>query len=183
MDPNANLTEQREIVARMLDETQESPDGFANDALRLAELIQALDEWISNGGFLPIQWGHVRDHKRVVVRRTRDRHAPSRAAASNVVAEDRGVHSSRRVRANETPLGPSWSDWYVDVVRNMAPTIFTDTDLNVSPRVTDDLCWCCGGNVLSAGAGYACRECDIHSDDDHDGHGETCDTHERRADR
>jgi hypothetical protein len=35
-----------------------------------------------------------------------------------------------RVRANETPLGPSWSDWYYDVVRAMSPTVFTDTDLN-----------------------------------------------------
>jgi hypothetical protein len=38
-----------------------------------------------------------------------------------------------RVRANETPLGPSWSDWSIDVVRNMSPTVFTDTDLNVRP--------------------------------------------------
>jgi hypothetical protein len=35
-----------------------------------------------------------------------------------------------RVRSNETPLGPSWSNWYVDVVRMMWPTVLTDTDLN-----------------------------------------------------
>lgn len=35
-----------------------------------------------------------------------------------------------RVRSNETPLGPSWSNWYIDVVKSMAPTILTDTDLN-----------------------------------------------------
>ena len=40
-----------------------------------------------------------------------------------------------RVRANETPLGPTWSDWYVDVVRNMSPTVFTDSDLN-TPRIS-----------------------------------------------
>lgn len=56
MDPNANLKEQREIVARMLDDDAESPDGFANDATRLAELVQALDEWLTNGGFLPSEW-------------------------------------------------------------------------------------------------------------------------------
>lgn len=37
-----------------------------------------------------------------------------------------------RVRANETPLGPSWSDGWIDVVKAMAPTIQKDTDLNVT---------------------------------------------------
>ena len=36
-----------------------------------------------------------------------------------------------RVRA-ATPIGPRWSDWTIDVVKNMSPTIFTDTDLNVT---------------------------------------------------
>jgi len=54
MDPNANLAEQRRIVARMLDEESEHID--TGDAVRLAELAQALDEWISKGGFLPDAW-------------------------------------------------------------------------------------------------------------------------------
>ena len=44
-----------------------------------------------------------------------------------------------RVRANETPLGPSWSDWWIDVVKSMSPTIFTDTDLNA--RVVPGAGW------------------------------------------
>lgn len=51
MDPNANLLEQREIVSRMLDSRGKKGDGE-----RLAELVEALDEWISNGGFLPSRW-------------------------------------------------------------------------------------------------------------------------------
>ena len=54
MDPNANLKEQREIVARMIDEDSESVD--TGDAVRLAELVEALDSWISAGGFLPTSW-------------------------------------------------------------------------------------------------------------------------------
>lgn len=57
MDPNANLEELRVIANRMLDEEAESPDGFANDATRLAELVVALDEWLSIGGLLPRAWG------------------------------------------------------------------------------------------------------------------------------
>lgn len=54
MDPNANLKEQRRIIARFFEEGSEYID--TGDALRLAELAQALDEWISKGGFLPEAW-------------------------------------------------------------------------------------------------------------------------------
>lgn len=53
MDPNANLAEQRRLIADMLGANDEIDTG---DALRLAELAQALDEWISRGGFLPKEW-------------------------------------------------------------------------------------------------------------------------------
>ncbi len=51
MDPNANLAEQRRIrnAIRIGQYTR-------NDVDRLAELIEALDEWISRGGFLPEAW-------------------------------------------------------------------------------------------------------------------------------
>jgi hypothetical protein len=56
MDPNANLEEQRKIAARMLKQVDE-PEGIdEHDADRLAELVLALDEWISKGGFLPARW-------------------------------------------------------------------------------------------------------------------------------
>ncbi len=59
MDPNANLKEQREIATRMLGHNQyraASGPSYSVDATRLAELVQALDGWITNGGFLPEAW-------------------------------------------------------------------------------------------------------------------------------
>ena len=55
MDPNATLAELR----RLVDRTRERMDaGYPelDDALRMTELIHALDEWLSHGGFLPSQW-------------------------------------------------------------------------------------------------------------------------------
>jgi len=57
MDPTANLIEQRRIVARILD-WRRDPNGL--DAIRLAELVEALDTWIKSGGALPQQWQQVR---------------------------------------------------------------------------------------------------------------------------
>ena len=62
MDPTANLEEQREITARMLDEESEHID--TGDAVRLAELVQALDEWIIGHGFLPQEWADSRQYDR-----------------------------------------------------------------------------------------------------------------------
>ncbi len=54
MDPNANLEEQRRLFAQL-------DNGIDFDALsRLAELAQALDEWLSKGGFLPRPWLQAR---------------------------------------------------------------------------------------------------------------------------
>jgi hypothetical protein len=63
MDPNANLNEQRNIIARMLADGSESID--TGDAVRLAELARALDEWMSNiqhKSFPPSDWDHSYDH-------------------------------------------------------------------------------------------------------------------------
>jgi hypothetical protein len=51
MDPDANLSEQLMLTELILD-GQATPV----DANRLAELVQALDAWIANGGFLPGRW-------------------------------------------------------------------------------------------------------------------------------
>lgn len=51
MDPNANLTEQRRIAQRILKGSMKD-----DDANRLAELVEALDEWIVRGGALPKSW-------------------------------------------------------------------------------------------------------------------------------
>ncbi len=48
MDPEANLAEQREIAQRIL-HASASPQ----DAERLAELVLALDEWRTRGGYDP----------------------------------------------------------------------------------------------------------------------------------
>jgi hypothetical protein len=66
MDPTANLKEQREVAAEILAIWDRcTPSGkFTTQQLhelqyaahRLAELVQALDEWVGRGGFLPEQW-------------------------------------------------------------------------------------------------------------------------------
>ena len=56
MDPDTNLGEQREIIARMNEAAHKDPDDFDADVMRLAELMEALDGWISKGGFLPKAW-------------------------------------------------------------------------------------------------------------------------------
>jgi len=52
MDPNSNLQEQRRIAKAIL----ANPDAQSYGAVRLAELVEALDEWISRGGFHPAPW-------------------------------------------------------------------------------------------------------------------------------
>lgn len=51
MDPDENLREQRALVKKWL-----AGHISLGEAARLAELVQALDEWMSNGGFLPKAW-------------------------------------------------------------------------------------------------------------------------------
>jgi hypothetical protein len=55
MDPNANLAEQQRLAERI---TRAADRGAVNlhDAIRLAELVMALDSWIRCGGFLPAAW-------------------------------------------------------------------------------------------------------------------------------
>lgn len=62
MDPDANLREQREIAKRIvaLAETGEDDQQLGEEGIRLAELVLALDEWLTNGGFLPTDWAAMR---------------------------------------------------------------------------------------------------------------------------
>lgn len=63
MDPVANIKEQREIAKQILkiwDDcngdgtlTTEQLEAVADHANRLAELVEALDEWRTKGGFDP----------------------------------------------------------------------------------------------------------------------------------
>jgi hypothetical protein len=50
MDPDANLKEQL-YLCKVVYGSADDPD-----AVRLAELVEALHEWIASGGFLPKPW-------------------------------------------------------------------------------------------------------------------------------
>jgi hypothetical protein len=41
-------------------EDEDSPPLDPDDARRMADLIEALDGWISSGGFLPTDWNRTR---------------------------------------------------------------------------------------------------------------------------
>ena len=51
MDPNANLLEQLQIAHRIITGRMQY-----GDEDRLAELVEALDEWLEKGGFFPVRW-------------------------------------------------------------------------------------------------------------------------------
>lgn len=58
MDPNANLKETLSLVRNILKATDEcgvddDPVYNHRDVLRLAELVESLDGWLSKGSFLP----------------------------------------------------------------------------------------------------------------------------------
>lgn len=50
MDPNEALKQAREAVARL------KRGNEIDDAIDLAEAFEALDMWLTNGGFLPEAW-------------------------------------------------------------------------------------------------------------------------------
>lgn len=65
MDPNTNLDEQLYLAAEIRKIITGAADGFLNaderanlmsKGLRLAELIESLDHWITGGGFVPDRW-------------------------------------------------------------------------------------------------------------------------------
>lgn len=51
MDPDATLRRVREIIANM-----EAHDTTTEELCELAQLVDALDQWLSGGGFLPVNW-------------------------------------------------------------------------------------------------------------------------------
>jgi hypothetical protein len=57
MDADENLAEQRRLAARIIADSDRRFDGCRpEDARRLAQLVQELDQWIINGGALPRHW-------------------------------------------------------------------------------------------------------------------------------
>jgi hypothetical protein len=56
MDPDENLREQRELRATICgrrDRNEPVPD---HEIERFCDVVEALDDWISTGGFLPDAW-------------------------------------------------------------------------------------------------------------------------------
>jgi hypothetical protein len=52
MYPDATLTE----LLNLANEIADDGEAITHDAVQLAELILALDGWITAGGFLPARW-------------------------------------------------------------------------------------------------------------------------------
>jgi hypothetical protein len=55
VDPNTTLEEIRDIVCRKDDVLAGNGDAI-DDLEALADLVDALDGWLSRGGFLPAAW-------------------------------------------------------------------------------------------------------------------------------
>ena len=59
MDPNATLEQLRQLAVQVLNPDRE--DALVDEAAEeMAELVRALDDWISRGGFLPAAWSRGR---------------------------------------------------------------------------------------------------------------------------
>lgn len=59
MDPDENLRQQLQLAGAIIHLADEDYDA-TDDAVHLAELVQAMNDWIQRGGFLPEQWEPAR---------------------------------------------------------------------------------------------------------------------------
>lgn len=59
MDPNANLAAQRRLVKKIYAAVDRRTPIDPEDAEMLAVLVEALDEWLSRGDFLPKRWANA----------------------------------------------------------------------------------------------------------------------------
>jgi hypothetical protein len=57
MDPNANLKETLELAEAITAASDNEQPINEDDAVRLAELVIAMNEWMQKGGFCPTRWG------------------------------------------------------------------------------------------------------------------------------
>lgn len=59
MDPTETVKRMKELAARILNHTSMTKgNGLQCDAEELAELTEALDEWLVKYGSIPEQWAH-----------------------------------------------------------------------------------------------------------------------------
>lgn len=56
MDPNATLRDLRDLVREESLDGDWAAETAAERCAQYAELLTALDEWLSKGGFLPAAW-------------------------------------------------------------------------------------------------------------------------------
>ncbi len=56
MDPNATLAQMRKLVSRILADFDSEDSVESLDAISLASNVDALDAWLSRGGFKPRPW-------------------------------------------------------------------------------------------------------------------------------
>lgn len=56
MDPNANIEEQLNLASALLEIVEDGQEFDEDDVQRLADLVHALDTWLTGGGFLPERW-------------------------------------------------------------------------------------------------------------------------------
>jgi hypothetical protein len=71
MDPNELLKELKDLVAGIKKRECESiatPEEMIELYVELAEKFEALDVWLTKGGFIPSQWRAVKDAKRINLR-------------------------------------------------------------------------------------------------------------------
>lgn len=65
MDPDKTLHELREAIARVraMQGAGYSYEEMADATLPMADAADALDGWLSKGGFLPGAWRETEDHR------------------------------------------------------------------------------------------------------------------------
>ena len=58
MDPDACLKQIRELISTINEAETDGKflDDLASEIHQLVECVEALDDWINKGGFLPAQW-------------------------------------------------------------------------------------------------------------------------------
>jgi hypothetical protein len=136
VDPVANLNEQRSLAEKILEREDHEPNAeFATnqalDAARLAELVQALDEWRKDGGFDP--YVSAED----VIEKVYDAYKPKMAA---VLMRVRDTCNAAGLLAEE-PFDMSGDDykWSMRVWRSQAARDEGDDDncVDVSVEIAE----------------------------------------------
>ena len=56
MDPNACLAELIRLAEHTVRDESIDDESMVHNAIRISELILALDTWLCSGGFLPADW-------------------------------------------------------------------------------------------------------------------------------